>query len=594
MDDHQDRVETKEIDLDPDSALCLVVVADGAATTYQLPEEGAVVIGRADDAEVHVSHGSVSREHARLYLGGKILLEDLGSSNGTRVGGRILKPGEPIEIQVDDAVDLGGAMIVVQYAAAEAGPTRVISHEVFVGQTSSAVEQADPFAVLRLQVQAGVPPAAMRAALATKLRRSDRIAEFAPNDYEILLHDSPPSEARDVVGRLASALERAGVVCRTGLACCPSDCEDATELLALAGERLQGDANADLLDGQIVLKNSAMKELYDLAERAAGSPVSVLLLGETGVGKDVLAGHIHRRSPRADHAFLKLNCAALAETLLESELFGHERGSFTGATQQKTGLLETAHGGTVFLDEVGELSLPLQAKLLRAIEEKEILPVGGLEPRHIDVRFVAATNCDIEADAARGAFRQDLYFRLNGMTLVVPPLRERTEEIEPLAYAFLARVCERQGFRSVPSITSEAMGMLRSHSWPGNIRELRNAIERAAILSQGGDIDLEYLPVDHMATAPPNPVEATQTQARSLADADGIAPRATAKRATEQLPSIDLREEIENMERQRIVEALDQCDGNQTQAAKLLSISRSMLLRRLDHYGIPRPRKADE
>jgi DNA-binding NtrC family response regulator len=324
----------------------------------------------------------------------------------------------------------------------------------------------------------------------------------------------------------------------------------------------------------VVVRDAAMHRLYALAERVAASTISVLILGETGVGKEVLAETIHRLSPRAEGPFLRLNCASLPETLLESELFGHERGAFTGAVQAKPGLLESAHGGTVFLDEVGEMSLATQARLLRVLEERQVMRVGALRPRTIDVRFVAATNRDLQQEVARGAFREDLFFRLSGMPLRIPPLRERPSEIEPLARALVAQVCARAG-RDEPDLAGDALAALRAHGWPGNVRELRNAMERAVLLCGRGPITREHLPFDSagMSTVPPPPPTSP--------DVDG----------TGVLPAVHLRDGVVSAERHLIEQALERCAGNQTQAAKLLGVSRRTLVSRLAEYGFPRPRK---
>jgi transcriptional regulator with PAS, ATPase and Fis domain len=240
--------------------------------------------------------------------------------------------------------------------------------------------------------------------------------------------------------------------------------------------------------------------------------------------------------------------------------------------QQKAGLLETADGGTVFLDEIGEMSLGLQVKLLRVLEERRVLRVGGLKSRPIDVRFVAATNRDLEAEVARGAFRQDLFFRLNGISLVIPPLRERVAEIEPLAKGFL-RVASKDACRArEPKLGGDALAWLRAYTWPGNIRELRNVIERAVLLSTEDAITLEHLPVEKMGSTLPT----RALRPRPLEPPDQAA---------------GLKGELEAVEHQRILDALAQCAGNQTQAAKVLGISRGTLLARLERYGLPRPRK---
>ena len=313
----------------------------------------------------------------------------------------------------------------------------------------------------------------------------------------------------------------------------------------------------------------AMDELYRLVELVARGTLSVILQGETGVGKEVLARRIHERSPRAKQPFLKLNCAAFAESMAEAELFGHERGAFTGALHAKPGLLESAHGGTVLLDEVGELSLPLQAKLLRALGNAEVLRVGSLVPRAIDVRFIAATNRDFGELIARGAFRSDLYFRLNGISLTIPPLRERRAEISALSRQFLEHFAAELGV-SPPTLSAQAHAWLSSYAFPGNIRELQNMLERAILLARGGSIELEHLRADPVFLARSQP--------------DLRAPGSPAN----DVPQLA---DAERLERERIAQAIAECGGNQKRAAEVLGMSRRALLRRLDSYALPRPRK---
>ena len=318
-------------------------------------------------------------------------------------------------------------------------------------------------------------------------------------------------------------------------------------------------------------RTPAMTALTELIAQVAPGTISVLILGETGTGKEVLAEWVHRLSPRADRPLVRLNCAALSETLLESELFGHERGAFTGAVAAKPGLLETADGGTVFLDEVGELPRSIQVKLLRVLEERAVRPVGGLDARPIDVRFIAATNRDLVHEVARGRFRQDLYFRLDGITLELPPLRERSEEIAALAGAFAKVAWRSLGHLDTPApvLTPAALDRLLAHSWPGNIRELRNVIERATLLCGGARIE----PV-HILIGSPRRAATRETPPLRVPSLVGR-PRATR--------SAD--------EKARVVDALARCDGNQTHAAKLLGISRGALLGMLDRYDIERPRR---
>jgi transcriptional regulator with PAS, ATPase and Fis domain len=419
---------------------------------------------------------------------------------------------------------------------------------------------------------------ALQEALAEANRPRDVIGEYSANEVELLLVGAEPAEATRIVEQMAAVLKKRGPV-QTGVASFPIDGRDPHALIHRASPLPRArEQTPDPVVGSAIISDRRMQDLYRLAERIAAGDISVLVLGETGVGKEVLAERIHRMSPRATKPYLKLNCAAFTETLLESELFGHERGAFTGAVANKRGLLETAEGGTVFLDEVGEMPLSLQVKLLRIIEERLVLPVGGLKPRPIDVRFVAATNRDLEVESTRGTFRSDLFFRLSGATLVIPPLRERTAEIEGLACAFVTQAARRLNQDPQPALTSEALAALLRYDWPGNIRELRNVIERAVLLCAGDPITPAHLPIDRMRSSSlstqhrPANLEVGDSTARVIVGASRGVP-------------------VSDDEKTRIVEALEKSRGNQKLAAEMLGISRRTLLNKLDRFGISGPRK---
>jgi transcriptional regulator with PAS, ATPase and Fis domain len=318
------------------------------------------------------------------------------------------------------------------------------------------------------------------------------------------------------------------------------------------------------VDFDTVVIDGAMVRVYDLARRVACGTLSVLLVGETGTGKEVLAEFIHAASPRARLPMVRLNCAAWTETLIESELFGHERGAFTGATRERRGLLESADGGTVFLDEISEIAPPVQAKLLRVLEEGRLLRVGGSTPRALDVRFISATNRDLQSEVAAGRFRRDLYFRIAGTAIAIPPLRERRVEIEPLARQFVVEAARRVG-RAPPELTAAAIAVLAHHRWDGNVRELRNVVERAVLVAEDDTIDAVHLPFEAAPRASPSPSSVSGTH--------------------------KLSQELAELERRRILDALERCSGNQTRAAEWLGMPRRTLIKRLGLYGVRRPRR---
>ncbi len=309
----------------------------------------------------------------------------------------------------------------------------------------------------------------------------------------------------------------------------------------------------------LVYESSQMAEVVNLAARVAPSKASVLLLGESGTGKELVARLIHSLSPRSSKPLVTLNCAALPESLLESELFGHERGAFTGAIQRRIGLFEQADGGTLFLDEIGDLSPPVQVKLLRFLQEGEFQRIGGSTLLKADVRIISATHRDLEELMRKGIFREDLFYRLNVVTIRLPPLRERREDIRPLAEHFL-KVYAAQNAKPIEGISREAMDLLLQYDYPGNVRELENIIERAVVITRGPVIQTEDLPFAIKRKVKPHSV-----------------PRE---------PGGTLKERVEALEKRLIEEALEQAGFNQTKAANLLGLSERMLRYKLRKYGL--------
>lgn len=322
-------------------------------------------------------------------------------------------------------------------------------------------------------------------------------------------------------------------------------------------------------------RSESMAPVYETIRKvAAGGRSTVLIQGQSGVGKDVLVQALHLNSPRRDYPCLEINCAALPEQLLESELFGHERGAFTDASQQKLGLLELAHGGTLFLDEIGEMPLPVQVKLLRVLEKMSFRRVGGLEDIMVDVRIVAATNRDLATLVDEGVFRDDLYYRLKVIQVTVPPLRQRPEDIPDLARHFLRQYNEEFG-KSFESFTPAVLELLCSLAWPGNVRQLKNVIERSVLLSEGTELDVAALHLDEDDGVPPG-------------DEDLELLRRLERLLTGPLPAdgLDLDAVTAQLESALIRRALAAVGNNQSQAARLLRLGRDRLRYRLRQYQI--------
>lgn len=343
---------------------------------------------------------------------------------------------------------------------------------------------------------------------------------------------------------------------------------DRDRLLEVVGEVF---ARMALLRKSILGVSQATKAMLRLILKVAGTSHTVLILGESGTGKELVAREIHELSPRNKQAFLAINCAALTETLLESELFGHEKGAFTDAHQQKKGLFERANHSTLFLDEIGDTSLSMQAKILRALQEREIVRVGGTEAIKVDARIIAATNRNLEQMLKDGKFREDLYYRLKVIPIVCPPLRERREDIPLLAMHFL-RKAALDGKHKVTGISREAMEAIENYHWPGNIRQLEWAIERGVLLGEGEQIRLEDLPPEILQ--PPGDQAAPESSSTSI-PTDGLEP-------------LIEEETWEEHEKAKILEALQRTSGNITRAAQLLGMTFRTLQYRLEKYGIKR------
>jgi DNA-binding NtrC family response regulator len=393
----------------------------------------------------------------------------------------------------------------------------------------------------------------------------------------ILLPEVVADEVSGTAARMLAALSAVQIESRAGFAVCPTDGSDMDTLLsgaraAAGAARPQSPAvkatetatTLQVGDRCIVLADPAMLQLYALIEKLAPSNLPVLIQGETGVGKEFAAWAIHHQSKRQGKPFVSVNCAALPESLVESELFGHERGAFSGAVAAKTGLLETANSGTIFLDEVGELALPIQAKLLRVLETQKLMRVGEVRERTIDVRIVAATNRDLQVEIAAGRFRKDLFFRLGAARLTLPPLRDRRRELPVLVRALLAEACTRLK-REPIEVAAEAMIRLSAYSWPGNVRELRNLMEFAAATVDGSVLLPWHVEEQITSAGPPGssaaePVVVTQFR--------------------------PIEEELRELEKQRMAAALSAAKGVHVRAAELISMPIRTFSSKLKQYEL--------
>jgi DNA-binding NtrC family response regulator len=582
-----------------DRYVLLLLVASGVEE-FDLPRRGTATVGRAPTAEIHVQAPSVSREHAVITCcDGEATIHDLGSTNGTKVNGDPVG-ATPVSIRIGDAIRLGD--VIAQLRAGH--PTRAYRPQ-FVAPTELDARIADEaercvrydhsLAGVTVEVTDRRPTALACAErlITALLRPLDAATARAPGRFDVLLVEIDKKDAVTAAERLRRDLEPREVAVKIGVAAFPADVPSAISLLLAAqlamhsaepgkvGLAREGVRMLKVGGREIVVAEPAVVRLYALIERVAASLIPVLIQGETGSGKEIVAEAIHALGDRAEQPLVKINCASLTETLLESELFGHAKGAFTGADAAKPGLFEEADGGTLFLDEIGEMSPALQAKLLRVLEDHRVRRVGATKDRRIDVRIVAATHRDLKREAASGGFRQDLFYRLSAMVLAVPPLRERPREIPLLAERFIALAAE-QAQKNPPTLGPDARAALDGYDWPGNIRELRNVVQAAVMHCDGERLDLAHLPPEIAALA-----------------ADGAAARegmrgAPSPRPAPRQPGEPLEEWLRDVERAEIEWAMARCGGNQTQTAELLGMPRRTLVYKLKAIArapaSPRPR----
>ncbi len=521
----------------------------------------AVVLGRDEQADVVVPRPGLSRRHARFeLLDDGVWLEDLGSTNGTRVNG---EPVDRCKVQPGEEVMLGDIRVALHVHTPSEGQIQgLCSHERFLAIIDEEMVRHREFSrkLGLIMVRGGQEHISQWAhGLRSRLRPVDRMALYSADCVEIAL----PEVTQEWVQRTAAALVEGrppgkdgapALVC--GAAVFPDNATSPDELQEQARAAL-GEASGQqpvVLPTQLsprrttggtapVVVSPAMKKVFDHVRRLCRADIPVLITGETGTGKEVVARSIHEGSPRAKRPFLCVNCAALPGQLVESTLFGHEKGAFTGADRRNEGVFKEAAGGTVFLDEIGELAPGAQAALLRVLETKKVTRVGSSRELPVDVRVLCATHRNIPAMCEAGSFRWDLFYRINTMTLKVPPLRQREDEIGPLARRFLAEAASA-GDSLVKDIAPAAMKALRRYNWPGNVRELRNVVQRSVVMALGEAVTLDDLP-ESLGVRP--------SANGDLLDGD-----------------LDFKTRVQQYEKKLICAALAETSGNQTRAAKLL------------------------
>ncbi len=591
---------------DPFRVLLLVTAQDGSQA-IEFAEGRVLTIGRAEPSDILLADPSLSRLHARFERDGeRVRITDLGSRNGTWFAGERVREAS---LRAGDVVVLGSTTVAVHITStAQAAMLGLLSSSTLLRKLEEEWERAQvakrPLSVaVIMPLRAGeVAISVLASECATKLRSIDRAGVFDRGSLLVLM----PEMSADGAAKLGAELVaprpgRGQLVC--GIATYPEAAGTAEQLVGGAWQAarlasatttvMRAPRAAHVREPEadaIVRRSPAMLELQRLVERIAGRALSVLVLGETGTGKELIAHELHRRSPRASAPLRVVNCAAIPDHLIESILFGHVKGAFTGADRDQRGVFEQAEGGTVFLDEVGELAAEAQAALLQVLDTRSVTRVGGSEEIAVDVRIVAATHRDLAGMTGHGSFRLDLLHRLNGFVLKLPPLRARREEIPALAEHFLVAANAQWGGPGA-SLSAEALALLHEYEWPGNVRELRNVIERASALCDGAEISAAELPTHireprRVTETTFKAVSIVSTETRlMLVSAASSDPRDTAEG--------DLRARALEHEAALIRDALHRSDGNRRNAAALLKLPLRTFERKLQQLRASDAQRAD-
>lgn len=556
----------------------------------QLSEGQCLIVGRGYPADLVLMDESLSRQHASFELtDGTVWVEDLGSTNGTRVDGELV---ERLLVKPDAELNLGAVSVALHSFIAGTSEGVVLeSHDRFQRALSAEVARARDFgkklALVLIRGQQGRAGHVSHwlPGVRLKLREYDMAALYSDNTVELLL---PQSAVEEAAARAeALVVDEPSLSCGVGVF--PDQASSSEELLEVTRTALQatsGEARVRLSDssptsglgdgeavddGELVVSSPSMAKVFESARRFGEMTMPVLIQGETGTGKEVVARTIHESGGRKNEPMISVNCGAIPSQLLESTLFGHERGAFTGAHQKSKGIFESAHGGTVLLDEIGEMPLQAQAALLRVLETQRFSLVGSTKEIQVDVRVIAATHRDLEAMSKAGQFREDLFFRLDAMAIFIPPLRERLEELDPLVQRFI-QCANRTNGCEVAGVDDEAAEMLHQYRWPGNVRELRNAIERAVVIARGVLIVAEDLPQRVVQRS-----RGRRTQEK--VEAPGLKRTGT----------LDLRAEVQRFETELITKTLNSVGWDKTQAANDLGLPVRTLYYKMKQYDILKP-----
>jgi len=557
---------------------------------FELPVAGEILIGRGDEAQLRLSDAAASRCHAVIQTAaGEATLVDVGSQNGTRLNGERVVGACPLAS--GDVITICATTLVYHASSPAIRSPTVLDFAAFRQRLVQELERSRGYH-RPLTLVAATLGQVDRASIALALERHLRIMDVTGwgglGQLLVLMPEVTADGAFQAAGQLLSILQPVAPAARVGFASCPADGIDVDTLLEAARtSALDAQPSAvasatrtfrtlEVGDRNVIVADPTMIRLYDLIGRLAKSRLSVLICGETGTGKELAARAIHEWSGRRGKPLVAINCAAIADTLIESELFGHDRGAFTGAVGTKIGLLEHGAGGTVFLDEVGELSAVAQAKLLRALEHKTVMRIGDPREREIDIRIVAATNRKLEAEVAAGRFRQDLYFRLSGGMIWIPPLRDRKREVAILAQRFLEQACEGMGC-DAKTLSDDALRLLSMHHWPGNLRELQNLMAYAAAAMENPIVEAWELE-EHLGR---RLYEVPQIEPEPGASAEASATQGTAQGAFR-----PIEEEVRALERARMVAALAATAGHQRRAAELIAMPLRTFQTKAKLYGL--------